>query len=353
MTAFLLANAALVSSQAAVVALPGRGVPPVLAGLRHGRGALVAMTCTGAVVVAGSAGAGVATTLSRLALVAVPLLAAAALGWAMRAARRAFALFVVPLVALAWWDIGALPGDAAAAALTALSCVTLGRLMAGTVPGLWLKAGLVVFAVYDAVTVFGHPEQSPDATVDAAVAVPGLPRFQFLDLHASSLGFADVFVAGVLGGVLAAQRTRQRPVALLVLGLSAAFDLLFLAYRTLPATVPVAAALLVAEAARRRKDTAAGESSHDDGTGVAFIGMDVEAEGLLCEPDSEFSDGAIASRAAWARPASSATIPARWRSAEDVHGVRGNILGNIQIVHCVRCVQIPGRSGHYGRTGRI
>jgi hypothetical protein len=33
--------------------------------------------------------------------------------------------------------------------------------------------------------------------------------------------------------------------------------------------------------------------------------------------------------------------------------LRGNICGNIQIVHCVRSVQISGRSGCSGRIGRI
>jgi hypothetical protein len=33
--------------------------------------------------------------------------------------------------------------------------------------------------------------------------------------------------------------------------------------------------------------------------------------------------------------------------------IRGNIRGNIQIVHCVLCVQIPGRFGRDGRIGRI
>jgi hypothetical protein len=252
MSGFLAADAALVASQAALVALPGRGVPRPLERLRTGHRALVPVACVLAVVAAGSAGAAVATALSCLALLAVPPLAALALGWAMRGARPAFAWLALPLAALAWCGAGTLPGDAAAAVLTALSCVPLGRLLAGTVPALWLKAGLVVFALFDAITVFGSPQLSPDATVDAAIAAPGLPRFQFLDLHAASLGFADVFVAAVLGGVLAAERARQRPVALLVLGLSAAFDLLFLEFQTLPATVPVAAAVLVAEAARRR-----------------------------------------------------------------------------------------------------
>jgi hypothetical protein len=128
--------------------------------------------------------------------------------------------------------------------------VTLGRLLAGAVPAVWLKAGLVAWAVFDAVTVFGS-RVSPDAIVDAAVPAHGLPQLQVLDLHGASIGYADMFVAAVLGGVLAAERVRSWPVGLLVLSFSIAFDTLFLAFDTLPATVPVALALLVCEGARR------------------------------------------------------------------------------------------------------
>jgi hypothetical protein len=182
----------------------------------------------------------------------VPLLAAAALGWAARGARPAYALLVPAWLALAWSGAGSVPGDASAAALSALSCVTLGRLLAGAVPGAWLKVGLLAWAVYDAIAVFGAPLHPPDATVDAAVPAAGLPQLQVLDLHAASLGYPDVFVAAVLGGVLAAEGVRAWPVAGLVLGFSIAFDVLFLAFDTLPATVPIALALLVSEAARRR-----------------------------------------------------------------------------------------------------
>jgi hypothetical protein len=61
-----------------------------------------------------------------------------------------------------------------------------------------------------------------------------------------------VFVAGVVGAVLAADGIRQWPVALLVLCLAVAWDALFLVIDTVPATVPVAAALMIAEARRPR-----------------------------------------------------------------------------------------------------
>jgi hypothetical protein len=108
--------------------------------------------------------------------------------------------------------------------------------------------------------------EAPNAILHAAVPAPGLPRLQYLDLHAASLGYGDVFVAAVLGGLLAAERAAQWPVALLVLGLSIAWDVLFLAFDTLPATVPVAAALLIAEAVRRPEDRCS--ETEDEGEGL-------------------------------------------------------------------------------------
>jgi hypothetical protein len=250
---FLLADSALISVQATLVALPGRGIPEPLERLGGRAWALVLPISIAAVVAAIALDPAVADWLTWVALLAVPPLAAAALGWAARGARPALALLALPLLALAWADMGELAGAAAAATLTALSCVTLGRLLAGAVPGTWLKAGIVAMAIIDAVLVFGNQLQAPDAILNAALAGPGLPQLQYLDLRAASLGYGDVFVAGVLGGLLAAERAPQWPVALLVLALSVAWDTLFLAFDTLPATVPVAAALLIAEAVRRRR----------------------------------------------------------------------------------------------------
>jgi S1-C subfamily serine protease len=252
-TDFLLADGVLISVQALLVALPGRGIPEPLQRLGGRAWALVLPISIAAVVAAIALDPAVADWLTWVALVAVPPLAAAALGWAVRGARPALALLALPLLALALADTGGLAGDAAAAALTALSCVTLGRLLAGAVPGSWLKAGIVAMALIDAVLVFGNQLQAPNAVLTAALPGPGLPQLQTLDLHAAGLGYGDVFVAGVLGGVLAAERASQWPVALLVLGFSVAWDTLFFAVDTLPATVPVAAALLVAETVRRRR----------------------------------------------------------------------------------------------------
>ena len=105
-------------------------------------------------------------------------------------------------------------------------------------------------AAIDAVLVFGEQLQGPNAMLNAAAPLPGLPQLQFLDLHYASMGYGDVFVAGVLGALLAREGRSQRGAALLVLAFSIAWDGLFFTIDTVPATVPVALALLVLELTR-------------------------------------------------------------------------------------------------------
>jgi hypothetical protein len=244
-TPFILSDAALLATQAALVALPARGLPAPLHRFRGPGWALILPLSIAVVVGAIAAFPEVARGLSWLALLAIPPLAAAALGWAMHAALPPLALLAVPLLAIgwAWQDTGI--GDACLAALTALSCITLGRLLAGLVPLAALELGIVAMAVVDAILVFGNQLQGPNEVLNTAVPAAGLPQLQYLSAPHASLGYGDVFVAGVLGGVLAARCERQWPVALLVLALSALWDLLFYVFDTLPATVPVAVATIV------------------------------------------------------------------------------------------------------------
>ena len=247
---FVLANSVLIAAQAALVALPGRGIPGPLARFGGSAWSLVLPLSIVIVVATVAAEPAVADGLTWLALLAIPLLAAAALGWGMRGARPRLALLAVPLLVVAVADAGGLAGDACAAALTALSCVTLGRLLAGAVPGIALKVGIVAMAAIDAVLVFGQQLQGPNAVLNAAVPAAGLPQLQFLDLQHASMGYGDVFVAGVLGGLLAAEGRGQVRAALLVLAFSVAWDALFFTVDTVPATVPIALALVAMEGAR-------------------------------------------------------------------------------------------------------
>ena len=70
-----------------------------------------------------------------------PPLAALALGWLIRGSRPAWALAAIPLFALAWAAKGALAGEAAAAALSGLACVTLGWLLVSGVPAAGCAGG--------------------------------------------------------------------------------------------------------------------------------------------------------------------------------------------------------------------
>jgi hypothetical protein len=252
-TPFLVADGVLIGAQASLVALPAAGIPPWLERLKGRAWALILPLSIAVVVGAIALIPQVADGLTWIALVLVPPGAALALGWAMHGARPWYALLALALLILASLDVGGLAGDSAAAVLTALSAVTVGRLLAGGVPLLWLKAGIVAMAIVDSILVFGNQLQAPNAVLNAAVPLPGAPQLQYVDIHYASLGYGDVFVAGVLGGVLAAECRRQWPVAVLTFVLSGLWDLLFFHFNTLPATVPPALALLISEVARRRR----------------------------------------------------------------------------------------------------
>ena len=188
-----------------------------------------------------------ATGLTYLALVAVPPLAAAALGWFMRGSRPWLAPVAIMLFALAWATPKTLVGEGSAALLSALSCVTLGVLLSAVTPRGWLKAGILLMAAADSWLVVSDLLQAPNATLVAAQPVAGLPRLQSEIFGSVSMGYGDLFVAGLLGAVLASERRRQLGGALLTFALAGLFDLLFLVIDELPATVPVALALIFIE----------------------------------------------------------------------------------------------------------
>jgi hypothetical protein len=195
-----------------------------------------------------------AQALTYIALVAVPLLAALALGWLMHGGRPWLALLVVPLFALAWADRGALAGEGAAVVLSALSCVALGALIAGVTPARWLALGIVAMAVADSVLVISDLLQAPNNALNVAHPVGGLPRLQAELFGSAVMGYGDLFVAGVFGGLLAAatDRSRQLTGAILAALLAVAFDFLFFVVDELPATVPIASALVILVVANRR-----------------------------------------------------------------------------------------------------
>ncbi len=242
MLPFAISIGALSLLQAALVALPRARPAGWVESLRSPWWAVIPAASIIVVIGIVAATPGSATTLSYLALIACPPLAAFALGWLIRGARPAWALAALPLFALAWVSKGALAGEAAAAAVSSLACVTLGWLLASAVPGPWLRWGIYAMATIDAILVAAELLQGPNGVLVAAH--PGaLPRLQLIRFGSAQMGFGDVFVAATTGCLLAAERRRQLTAAGLAAALGLAFDLLFFVLDTLPATVPIAVAL--------------------------------------------------------------------------------------------------------------
>jgi hypothetical protein len=250
---FVLHDAVLIAVQSALVGAVGVGVPAWTRRWATARWALVLPLSVLVVIGAIALAPDVADGLTWLAFIGCPLGTALALGWAMRGARAPLAVLAAPLLAIAWASQSTAWGELAALALSALSCITLGRLLAGVAPAPWLKIGIVTMAIVDAILVFSNGLEQPNAVLNAAVPAQGLPQLQYEYFGPANLGYGDLFVAGVFGGVLAVEGARAWRWALVTWALAEAFTLLFYVTDTLPATVPVAAALLVREAARLRR----------------------------------------------------------------------------------------------------
>ncbi len=108
------------------------------------------------------------------------------------------------LFALAWATPHSLAGEAAATALSGLACVTLGWLLVCGVPARWLRLGVYAMAVIDTVYVSSDLLQGPNAVLNAAAPAAGLPRLQAVHFGSALMGFGDLFVAALVGCLLAA-----------------------------------------------------------------------------------------------------------------------------------------------------
>lgn len=273
---FAVSIAVLSLAQAALVALPASR--PLPAWLERGRSRWWALApALSIVVVVGGIElySDSATALTYLALVAVPPLAAYALADLVRvrenpSSTRVFAdsvaagpgglasiAIAAALFAVAWLSAGSLVGEAAALALSALACVTLGWLLTCAVSARWLRLGVYAMAALDAALVGANLLQGPSDVLSAAAPAADLPSLQLANFGAARMGFGDLFVAALVGCLLAQPPAdgpqsrhmggfaarRQWIGAALVVVLALGFDLLFFAVDTLPATVPVAVAL--------------------------------------------------------------------------------------------------------------
>ncbi len=241
------------AAQALCVALPAAGVPVALTRL-GGRGwAVVAPGSVVLTVLAISATSGSADVLTWIALVLVPPGCALALGWAMHGARPWLALAAVPILAVAFAVPDDPLGEVARLILIMGSVVTVGRLLAGVAPLLLLKIGVVAMTVIDSIFIFGHFWSEQNATFNAAAPAEQLPRLQVADIGHISTDYGDYFIAGLVGGILAAERRPQALLALATLIAAETWNQLFLVVDSLPGTVPPCVVLLASEAWHRRR----------------------------------------------------------------------------------------------------
>ena len=251
MLPFWLSIATLSLVQAILVVAPRAPSLAILGRLRSRWWALV-LPLSIVVVISGIAlESASARFLTYLALVAVPPLAAVALGWLVRGGRPPLAFGVIPLFATAWAAEGSLGGESAALALSALACVSLGWLVACLVPPRWLKLGIYAMAAIDAYLVGSNLLQEPNATLNAAAPAADLPRLQFASFGSAVMGFGDLFIAATLGALLAPDRRRQLQGAALAAVICPAFDMLFFFVDQTPATVPIALTLAALELSGR------------------------------------------------------------------------------------------------------
>src|SRR5918999_1092719 len=242
------------AAQALCVALPAAGIPAFLLRLA-GRGwALVAPLSVVVSVVAIAAATASADVITWIAFLLVPVGCALTLGWAAHGARPWLALAIVPLLAAALAGPDDALGRAARLIMIVGSCVTVGRLLAGGAPLLYLKLGVVAMAVIDAVFIFGDLWGEQNAAFNAAVPAEGLPRLQVADVGDVSTDYGDYFVAGLLGGILAAERRPQALAEVATLAAAQAWNQLFHVVDSLPGTVPPTVVLLASEAWHRRRE---------------------------------------------------------------------------------------------------
>ena len=110
-------------------------------------------------------------------------------------------------------------------------------LLAAVTPPRWLAAGIVLMACADAALVVSELLQHPNEVLNAAHPAAGLPKLQAAVFGSAAMGYGDLFVAGLLGGLLArgwpsggrSLRARQVRVGGACSGSRLAFDLLFFA----------------------------------------------------------------------------------------------------------------------------
>jgi hypothetical protein len=208
--------------------------------------ALVPAVSTLACVLAITLWPWVAKGLGILALIAVPCLATVALGVAMRGARF-WLVGVAPVLCLMAVVLhGGLLGQLSSVALTSLSTISLAALVTYLTPLRWLRWGIVAMSVVDIALVATGLLEPANSKLNAAVVAP-LPKLQLIHIGGVTQGYGDLFLAAIVGGLLARKGGSQLRFAILLGALVLVLDASLLPRGPIPETVAPATAMLVAE----------------------------------------------------------------------------------------------------------
>lgn len=191
------------------------------------------------------AGARVAVLLAALTTPLLALIAVASV------ARARWAVAPAALIAAALTVLATGPAERlGAGVITALACLTVGAVLARLIPGRWLLAGVLAMSAVDVLllaTGFGYHQ---DAILAAAGNSFHGPRFTGARVGATTIGYPDLLLAGLLGAAVADHRGRRLVAALLVTAMAIAMDSLLRPGEMLPATVPLALTLVLASGSR-------------------------------------------------------------------------------------------------------
>jgi hypothetical protein len=239
----VIAVIALAMLQGALVALPRADALERLGRLRSPAWAAVLP----GMIIVGALGLlalpSMAPGLILVASVATPLLAGLAVVLVARGQRAALLPVAVAVAVAAALGSGWF-GQLSASTLTALGCLPLGAALVRLTPTRWVPVGVLTMCAVDAALLgLGIGQPASGLIADARAHVHGT----VLDnaaIGSISTEYLDLLLAAVLGGIVAGHAI-QRRAAVLVTTLAAGYGMLLPLVDPLPATVPVALAVIL------------------------------------------------------------------------------------------------------------
>ena len=185
--------------------------------------------------------------------VVTPLLATVAVLEVVRGPRAALVMIAFALAAIAALTSG-WESQISASALTALGCLALGTALARLIPRRWFVLGVLGMCLADVALLASGVGHSAAALMANATRDVHGPVFSRAGVGRFTTDYPDLVLAAVLGGFLAG-RHRQLLAAVLVTAIGAAYGLLLLPIEhLLPATVPLALALILLESVDTQRD---------------------------------------------------------------------------------------------------